>query len=156
MSYKKYTSKLVLACVQENLCSRCADLRLFCVHHVLDNSVYSKETYTTPIFICVWSKMIYRKSTANSQPPHGKHTMRSTWTQKLRLCWNTIFLASKTHSDSSWTSFCWDTVWSQPKERFHVWTCDTTTGTVIMKTKYIMLLRRVCGNSWESLYCGPI
>ena len=78
------------------LCYRCDNLKLFWIQQVFNNNVSFQRKHIRTQYVYMWSKMMHRQSTANSQPPHGKHTTRSTWTQKLILCWNTIFRASKT------------------------------------------------------------
>ena len=69
------------------LCSRCADLKPFRVHHVLDKNVNTHEPNVNS----------YDTKTKQSQT-HGKHHMRSTATQKLILCWNTIFRVQVKHT----------------------------------------------------------
>ena len=73
-------------------CSRCADLKPFWVHHVLNNNVKSKQTHTSPIFICV----ILNDTQIKHSQTHGKHNTHSTSTPIL--CWNTILRAQVKHT----------------------------------------------------------
>ena len=61
---------------------------------MLDNNVNLEYTHADPIFIC---KILNDRQIKHGQT-HGKHTMRSTSTQKLILRWNTIFEAHVKHT----------------------------------------------------------
>ena len=109
-------SKLVIACVQDFLCSRCADLKpSYWAHHMfqviqLTRSHHSQQigdSVCSGFFLCSRQQ---RKRNVNTHEPnvnsndtqikhsqtHGKHTMRTTSTQKLFLCSSTILLVSST------------------------------------------------------------